>query len=531
MIPDDPQNDRVLPDNMVVSEKRVPIYLIAAILLWALTIFLAQSQYIVVSYWQEHMEIKIAIRLVLDFLCAAAILCFLPRWAAVIVIVFTFFGSIGLITSSYYFERNLSVISLLANFDEGVAVTDAIFALLPLKLGVILFLINAIIIVLLYKADKTVWPPKRAWRYGCLFACFYFVTLFGLDRIPQISFTHLNAWKGTGDVAVTWGIIPTWAGEWFAKNNSTLIEVGLNQPRTNRLTPNEIALKLPRQVVVVQVESLDYAIIGREINGKIVTPFFNKLKNESLFYKVDSFHNNGSADADYAFLNTREPSPNILNYKIEGFPYQDTLPECFCANQYQAYFFHNATGKFFSRLHAIQQMGFTKFYFVEEIVDTFHVQPQKGTSFLGAPFVSDDQLLQVVAQNVNANKEKSLFFAITLMTHVPYNLVQERTIFEYPANLFERYVNSIHYVDRAMEGLYNSLPNGTMLIVYGDHSTSIREGDYVAREHGGKDYVPCMISIVGDSIADQQKTNPDFAIGGELSLVDISSYLRSLLEK
>jgi hypothetical protein len=69
-----------------------------------------------------------------------------------------------------------------------------------------------------------------------------------------------------------------------------------------------------------------------------------------------------------------------------------------------------------------------------------------------------------------------------------------------------------------------------MVIVYGDHSSNITSTEYTSRDSDG-DYTPCMISIVGESIANQQKTDPRFALSGQLSLVDISNYLWKQLQK
>ena len=506
------------------------VSLSAALLLWTIAIFFAQSQYIVVSYWQEYMEIKIAVRAGLNFLFAVAALLLLPRWASISIVSVGYLCAIGLATFANYFDDTMSVITLFANFDEGAAVTDAIVALLPLGTVVLLFFANLAVILLLCFAGK----PSVSYRcragFGMLALFLYLGVLFGFNSFPELSFTRIQSRKGTGDLAAMYGLIPVWGGELFCKNNDELLRVALAQPSTDRLTPLETRLELPRQVVVLQIETLDFAVIGRKMNGKTVTPNFNRMKEKSFFYKVDSFHYNGSADADFAMLNAREPSPHILNYKIHGFPYENTLPQAFNEHGYKTYSFHNANGSFFARLPAYRKMGIENIFFIEEIVKKYDIPKDELRTFNGLDCVYDDQLFKILSQAIHEEKEKSFFFAITLDTHAPYVIVKEKDIFSEPAGMLQRYANSIHHVDKAFGTFYDSLPEGTLLVVYGDHGTSIREGDYVARERGEKDYVPCMISVIGQSIAERQKADPVFALGGELSLVDVANYIRSLLK-
>jgi phosphoglycerol transferase MdoB-like AlkP superfamily enzyme len=241
---------------------------------------------------------------------------------------------------------------------------------------------------------------------------------------------------------------------------------------------------------------------------------------------VNPFHYHGSSDADFSFLASREPSQHILNYKISSFPYNDALPHYLNEYGYKTSSFHNNNGYFFYRLSAFQKMGIQNINFVDDF------EKKYGLSIIHDSLctrIDDKEMFNILSQEVKAEKEKSFFFAITLNTHAPYEIVKEREIYPNPSGLFQPYLNSIHYVDRVLGEFYKSLPEGTLVIIYGDHTTSLETPDYKARSEDGKEYVPVFISIVGESIADKQKTDKSFALGGTLSLVDISNYLRSLI--
>jgi phosphoglycerol transferase MdoB-like AlkP superfamily enzyme len=243
---------------------------------------------------------------------------------------------------------------------------------------------------------------------------------------------------------------------------------------------------------------------------------------------VNTFHYNGSADADFAFLGRREPSRHILNYEIKTFPYNDSLPHKLNEHGYQSYSFHNNNRLYFNRYYAFQKMGFTEINFIEEMKEKYNLQMSRSN--IGWNTVHDDVLFRIVSENVCAEQEKSFFFVITLFGHVPFTAITETDIFPNPTTLTHYYVNSVHVLDKQFRALYESLPAGTMVIVYGDHSSNINSKEYTSR-HSDGNYTPCIISIVGESIASRQKTDPTFALSGQLSLVDIANYLQNRIQE
>ncbi len=365
-------------------------------------------------------------------------------------------------------------------------------------------------------------------KAGMTTAALYFLVVGGVSQCPGLAFSTLVFSKETGDLVVVYGYLPTWVGELCVKDEGALRDAALAQPRTDRLTGVEFPLPLPRQVLVIQVETLDYTIIDREFGGKTVTPFLNALKKRSFFYKVDSFHYHGSADADFAFLASREPSRHLLNYKIRTFPYDNTLPRAFEEHGYRTHSFHGVSGTFFNRVFAYRKMGFSDILFIDDLVARYGVEARP---IGGWTATDDERLLDILGREILAEKDaRGFFFAITLLGHAPFTHVREREIVPEPKGYAQRYMNVAHEIDRRLGRLYDSLPPGTMFVVYGDHSSGIESDDYTSRRANERDYVPCFLSIVGESIAEKQKTaGTPSALGGELTLVDISNYLRSLL--
>jgi phosphoglycerol transferase MdoB-like AlkP superfamily enzyme len=497
------------------------------VILWALMLLHVQGESFCPSYSHGWVFQKFLFRMSLNFLFVLSLCLILPRAAVFFLIVLSAVCGLGLITYSRYFHETMSVLSLLNNFQEGTAVIDAIVLSIPF-LSLFLFLIKIFICGVLLFQKRTPLYSYRLRSIAGVFCFAVYLMLIGvLSQSYDLRFPILVRDKEIGDLTVVYGYLPVWTAELFLKNENTLRNAALQQPQTDRLTPLETPLELPQQIVAVQVETLDFTIIDRRLNGKIVTPFLNELKKKSFFYKVNTFHYHGSADADFAFLSRREPSRHLLNYKIKTYPYENSLPHQFNKQGYKTYSFHNGNRLYFNRYSAFQKMGITNINFIEDLVEKYGVQTEL---VYGWSAVRDDVLFRIVSETVRTENNKSFFFVITLLGHAPFTAIKEKDIFPAPTNQIERYANTIHVLDKEFRAFYESLPTGTMVVVYGDHSSNIVSSEYTSRD-SVEDCTPCMISIVGTSIANQQQTNPLFALSGQLSLVDISNYLWQRVQK
>ena len=161
------------------------------------------------------------------------------------------------------------------------------------------------------------------------------------------------------------------------------------------------------------------------------------------------------------------PNGRIAPFKVEDFPYRDTLPQVMRQRGYSCIAMHGNTGNFFYRRPAYKQMGFSKVYFAEELRE------------LGCPMrsgeVDDEELLRLSAKWLNEASEPTVHFIITLTSHGPFNKLppEKRELFPQPASQAEAYVNSMRYVDRVLATYLESLPQGAVLVLYGDHESKV----------------------------------------------------------
>lgn len=227
-------------------------------------------------------------------------------------------------------------------------------------------------------------------------------------------------------------------------------------------------------VIVIQAEAFMNFMIGKQIGGQEVTPNFNKLMDESLYFS-NFYHQTGqgrTSDADFASNSSLHPLPTgsvAVRYPNHTF---DVLPQILKAQAgYTTGAFHAYEGSFWNRNNMYQAMGYDRFYSKKD----FQLDEPLGWSLGDKSFFR--QSLGFMAQE----NQPFYSFMITLTSHHPYSLpasLQELDTGEFQGTIFGDYLQSVHYVDAALgelvEGLkQNGLWDNTILYFYGDHDNSV----------------------------------------------------------
>lgn len=217
-------------------------------------------------------------------------------------------------------------------------------------------------------------------------------------------------------------------------------------------------------------------MIGKSIGGQEITPNFNKLMEESLYFS-NYYHQTGqgrTSDADFSSNSSLHPLPTgsvAVRYPTHTF---DMLPQILKTQAgYTADAFHAYEGSFWNRNNMYQAMGYDRFYSKKD----FQLDERLGWSLGDKSFFR--QSLDVMAQE----KPPFYSFLITLSSHHPYTLpasVQELDTGELKGTILGDYLQAVHYVDAALgefvEGLKREgLWDQTILAFYGDHDNSITD--------------------------------------------------------
>lgn len=516
------------------------LFLVAFV--WSLELFVVQALTISSVFFKGTLSFAVwsTVRFLLNFLVLSLIVRLIPSF-----FVYSLFAInivFYLTVSGYYnyFNQTLSWSVFSTQVDEFFGVTTFDFPFIFINLFFLIsILLSGCLKVFLYRRYcKEIRPPRSRIAVTCVAVSAYAAIIFTINveapsirnlhpHLTNLKFPYLgfNKLLGPGDITLVYGYLGSWAGDFILKDQDYFLEKALQaaQIKKERLKGVEKVISLPEKIVVLQIESLDYGVIDFFYKNKEVTPFINRLKQRSMFYKVEALHFNGSADADFGFLTGNMPTNVIINYQILNYPYENTTPDL-AGNA--GYYFITLCGfreGFFNTGYAFNRMkGIKKSYFQDEIMATFGIQPYKK----GRP-ISDSDLLQTSALLMNQSAQKSVHFIITFTTHTPFWLPEgEKLLIPNAEKLVEKYLNAVYYADSILKNYIYSLPKGTLVIFYGDHES--RERPHYRKEKIDKQYVPFIIYQKGGDLATMQQTPKSLALSGELHLLDLVTHVRDL---
>jgi hypothetical protein len=469
------------------------------------------------------------IRLALDLLFLGSMTFWLRRRWLIGIVVASFFVYLGLITYYQYFHRPLSILTLLSNRREGIQVGGFALDLFPRSAALILALALAAKLAALYASRGASLPRPAAWLAGAVLAVGY-VSLYAVaNRLDPLEAVQTT--RGVGRLGAIRGYLGPWFAEWYYLSGSEVLERAIERRNApyNRLTPVEADIPVHKRLVILQAESLDFNILGYRIGGVEVTPFLNQLRNESMFYRVQAMHSNGSSDADFVALNGVAGSRHQNTYLIPGYPYRDTTPQLLDACGFSSASFHGNTGEFYSRRLAFEKIGLSEIYFREEMEGRYGLPVDRW----GVP---DRDVLRLSAQKLRSAEAPTCHFVITLTTHAPYNLLSpsDMEIFKNPRSSFERYVNNMRYLDNCLRDYITSLGRGVTIMLYADHPCT-ESGDRFEPDREvatAREFIPCFIYDTDSDLSRLQETRKQpIATNGNLNLVDMINYLRAQLKR
>lgn len=511
------------------GHRRWSLVMALFIAVWIIELFLVQRHTLIppqvigprLAFWGPK------VRLLFDVLFISTLAITIPRAWLAMVSILAFFGHLGLIAHHYYFLRPLSVLTLMHNWREGRALSKFALDLFPYDAVLLLGAALAVKIGLLWLARRHELPRRFAFVLGCLLLIAYFGLSAIINRVDPLY--TIQTTRGIARLGFSRGYLGPWLAEIYYLGDKEILKraIDLRSVVKDRLTPIEADIPVRERLVIIQAESLDYNVLGHIANGQEVTPFLNRLRDWSLFYRVRAAHFTGSADADFVMLNGVFGSPHIITYNIPGYPYKNTLPQFLSRFGFETYAFHGNIGRFYNRRDAFERMGFAGIYFQEELESRF----QQKTDLFG---IKDTDVLLLSSLLLRKANGRVCHTIITLTTHTPYTFLaaSDEQIYPNPRSATQRYMNNMRFLDNALREYVASLPGAATVMIYADHPTEVGSRDFKPARKGPIEYIPCFIHDTRENLADLQKTRHDpLVASGELHLLDVVTYLRGQVER
>lgn len=235
-----------------------------------------------------------------------------------------------------------------------------------------------------------------------------------------------------------------------------------------------------KNLIVIQMESMQNMLIGRHYNGQEITPNLNRLIKEQGTIYFDNFYqqigSGNTSDAEFAINNSLLGSIESFTYQLYQENYFHGLPWVLKDAGYQTAVFHGYEKTFWNREKIYPVLGFDKFINSDILIND-KIEGIGGGNIVG---ISDQAFFKQSAEYLEEMNADGPFysFLITLSSHHPFRLPDFLKDLElYPQdedNIVGNYLNSIHYADRAIgefleilkeKGLYEN----SIIALYGDH--------------------------------------------------------------
>lgn len=280
-----------------------------------------------------------------------------------------------------------------------------------------------------------------------------------------------------------------------------------------------------KNVIVIQIESLQNAMVNAFYNGQEITPNLNKIINQDSLYFSNYYQMIGkgnTSDAEFTSLNSLYAITSGNTYNVYEKNSFFGLPWIMRDHGYTASSYHGFEASFWNRVNIYPQIGFEDSHF-----DTDYVMGEK----IGFGLDDHDFFEQTIPM-LKAKEGKNFNFLVTLSSHKPFDLPEDKkwiTLDEEDENFFGHYIQSVHYFDDALgkfiedlktEGLYED----SIIVLYGDHYAVGMEDDLALERMEnflGEPYtyeemfnIPLIVHIPGSGLKETKSIT-----GGQIDLL------------
>ncbi len=292
-------------------------------------------------------------------------------------------------------------------------------------------------------------------------------------------------------------------------------------------------------LMVIQVESLQNLMIGRDYCGQEFTPCLNDLiDSEGTFYFDNYFQSVGSgntSDAEFASNNSMMGCLESFTYQLFQDNYFRGLPWLLREKGYKTAVFHGYEKSFWNRENIYPKLGFEKFYGDTEFVND-HIEGIGGGNIVG---ISDHAFYEQTMDYIESDmKEPFYSFIISLSNHNPFRLPEDLKEIELrpsEQSIVGNYMNAVRYTDKCLGELFdmmkeNGLWDNTLIAIYGDHFGLSKSDPAIAEAVSGwlgTEYrydmmlnIPLIIRVPGVEEHETLHT-----AGGQIDLLPTLAYL------
>lgn len=231
-----------------------------------------------------------------------------------------------------------------------------------------------------------------------------------------------------------------------------------------------------KNVIILQLESVQNFVAHRKINGKEITPNFNKFLDENIeFTNMQNQSYSTTADSEFSMMNSLYPLENGMSFAQYSSNDYNDIYKNFKNNDYTTTYIHGNKGSFWNREAVYSRLKIDYLYFDNIFPDDVERINE---------YVSDEAVYRKIVEDLKTYDNKFLINIVASSSHTAFDLpgLQDR---ERKINIdvgndvrgiyYGNYIEAMNYADYAFgifidelkkAGLYDD----TVILIYGDHA-------------------------------------------------------------
>jgi len=227
-----------------------------------------------------------------------------------------------------------------------------------------------------------------------------------------------------------------------------------------------------KNLIHIDIESMENFVIGRTVNGQEITPNLNRLLKNSLYFAstYEQVNQGNSSDADFMVNTSVYPlRQNSVFYAYPDNTYPGSTPRLLEKLGYNTLALHPDEGTFWNWMPNLTAIGFQQRIGAEawDMDDTF---------FLG---ISDSSFFRQAEPYIARLKQPFYAFMPTQSSHSPFDIPEKyryMKLDESMANMtLGLYFQSMYYADKCIGEMISYLErdgllDNTVVVFCGDHS-------------------------------------------------------------
>jgi lipoteichoic acid synthase len=250
---------------------------------------------------------------------------------------------------------------------------------------------------------------------------------------------------------------------WYDKKN--------RQEKMNRIGDHPLqGFGKGKNLILIQVESLQNFVINKKVDGQEITPFLNSILDYSLYFPrvYPQTIEGNSSDAELMINTSLYPiqqGSTFFRFPENEYP---ALGKYLKKLGYRTFAIHGDEKEFWNRDQVYPKLGIDQYYDLSH----FELDEEIGMG------LGDDSMFRQSLSILEKQEQPYFAFYITLTSHIPFEMPEEKRFLELSQELNDsligKYYQSIRYTDQAIGTFMQKLSekgilDHSIVVIYGDH--------------------------------------------------------------